>query len=144
MNTMLMSMLVGGGDPSLINGGSSLSNRPCSLPSSLGPYPTLLPSPLDSSPHRASLRHWPKTYSSPLSSPGCSLVDQQRIHPSVLLARASDQELLLSFRKLHVLVWYSKLSDFPILRPSCIASGRRICNGRLLHSSLHGQNTSRS
>jgi hypothetical protein len=62
----------------------------------------------------------------------------------VLLARAGDQELLLSFGKSDVLVWNSELSDFPILRPSCPASGRRIRNGRLLHSGLRGQNPNRS
>jgi hypothetical protein len=106
----------------------------------LGSCPTLLPPPLDPSSHQASLHFWPKSRSSSLSSPSCSLFDQQKIHPSVLLTHASDQELLLSSWKLDGPVCHCGLSNFPILRPSCPTGGRRVCNGRLLHSSLCGQN----
>jgi hypothetical protein len=99
-----------------------------------------VPPPLDSSPRHALLHHWPKTHSSALSSPDCSLVDQQRICPSALLACAGNQELLLSLGKPDGLVWHFNLSSFPALRPSCPASGRRIRNGRLQHSSLRCQN----
>jgi hypothetical protein len=109
------------------------------LPSPLGPYPALLPPPLDPSPHRASLGHWPKTRSSVLSSLDCSLVDQQRIRRLALLTSA-DQELLLPSGKPDDPVWHSRLSDFFTLRPSCPIGGRHIRNGRLLRSSLRGQN----
>jgi hypothetical protein len=37
-------------------------------------------------------------------------------------------------------VWHFKLSGFPVLEPSYPTTGRRSCNGRLLYSSLRGQN----
>jgi hypothetical protein len=58
----------------------------------------------------------------------------------VLLARADDQELLLSLGKLDGQVWHSGLSDFSTLKPSYPASDRRIHNDRLPRSSLRGQN----
>jgi hypothetical protein len=104
------------------------------------PYPALLPPLLDSPPYWFLLHHWLQTRSSALSSPNCSLVDQQRVHPSMFLARAGDQELLLSPGKPDGLVWNSVLFGFLALRPSCTAGGRHTRNGYLLHSSLHGQN----
>jgi hypothetical protein len=68
------------------------------------------------------------------------LTDQQKTHPLVLLARVGDQKLLLSPRKLDDPVWHFRLSSFPILRLFCPTGGRRVCNGRLLHSILHGKN----
>jgi hypothetical protein len=111
-----------------------------SLPLPLGPYPTSLPLPLDSSPHRASLCHWPKFHSSALSSLDCFLVGQQRIYSSTLLAHVGDQELLLFLGKPDDPIWHSRLSSFPVLRLSCPAAGRCIRNIRLLRSSLRGQN----
>jgi hypothetical protein len=111
-----------------------------SLSSPPGPCSTLLSPPLDSSPHRASLHHWLKTCSSALCSPDCFLVDQQRIHPLMLITRADDQELLLSLGKLDDPVWHFGLSSFPALRPSYPIGGRRICNNHLLSSSPRAQN----
>jgi hypothetical protein len=111
-----------------------------SLPSPMGPYPALLPIPLDPSLRRASLCKWPKSRSSALSSPDCSLVHQQGIHPSVPLVHVSDEELLLSSGKLDGPVMHLRLSGFPVLRPSCLASGRCIHDGCLLRNSLRGQN----
>jgi hypothetical protein len=58
----------------------------------------------------------------------------------VLLAHASDQELMLSPGKLDGLVWHSKLFDFPGLGFPYPASGRHVHNGHLLCNSLYGQN----
>jgi hypothetical protein len=74
------------------------------------------------------------------SAPDCSLVDRQRVHPSVILACARNQELLLLSRKLDHPVWGFGSSNFPILESCCPVGGRCICNGRLLCSSLHSQN----
>jgi hypothetical protein len=111
-----------------------------SLPSSPGPCPALLPPPPDLSPHQATLRHWPKHRSSSLSAPGCLQINQQKIHPSVLLAHASDQEQLLSSGKPDGSVCHFGLSGFNALRSSCPAGGRRIHNGRLVHTSPRRQN----
>jgi hypothetical protein len=81
-----------------------------------------------------------KTRSSALSSIDCSLVDQQRVHPSAHLAHASDQELLLLPGKSDGLVWHSELCGFPDLELPYPASGRRVCNGRLLRKSPQSQN----
>jgi hypothetical protein len=110
------------------------------LPLPLEPYPALFPPLLDLSPPRALLHHWPKSCSSAMSAHGCFLVDQQRIHPSAFLAHGGDPELLLSLGKMDGLVWHSGLFGFPVLKSSCPASGRCICNGCLMRSSLHGQN----
>jgi hypothetical protein len=53
---------------------------------------------------------------------------------------ASDQVLSLPPRKLDGPVWYSGLFDFPTLKLLCPADGRRVSNGHLSCSSLHGQN----
>jgi hypothetical protein len=111
----------------------------CFLPLPSEPYPALLPPLLDLSPCRALLHHWPKSCSSTLSTPGRFLVDQQRIHPSALLTRAGDSELLSS-GKPDGPVWHFRLSSFPVLKPSGPAGGRHIRTDRLLHSSLCGQN----
>jgi hypothetical protein len=102
-------------------------------------YPALLSPPLDLSPRRASLHHWPKPCSSALSSPECFPVDQQKTH-WVSPALAGDQVLLLLPEKLDGPIWYS---DCPIFLPwgfFCPAGGRRVCKDCLMCSSLHGQN----
>jgi hypothetical protein len=53
----------------------------------------------------------------------------------VLLTCADDQKQSLSLRKSDGSVGLSRLSGFPVPRPSCPAGGRRICNFRLMHSS---------
>jgi hypothetical protein len=47
---------------------------------------------------------------------------------------------MLSPRKPDGPVWYSGLSDFPVLKPSYPIGSQCVHNSRLLHSSLHGQN----
>jgi hypothetical protein len=119
-------------------------NRPQPLSWSLhsppGLYPAMLPPPPTSFPHQSSVHHWPKVHSSARSDPDCSLVDQQRIHPSSPLAHSAALGLLLLSGKPNHPVWGSEPSNFPVSESCCLAGGRRICNGRLLHSSLHGQN----
>jgi hypothetical protein len=58
----------------------------------------------------------------------------------VLLACTDDQEQLLFMAKPDGPVWHSGLSSFHVSRPSCPAGGRRIHNGRLVHTRLRGQN----
>jgi hypothetical protein len=58
----------------------------------------------------------------------------------MLLACFGDQELMLSLGKSDSLIWHSGLSGFPALGPSHPTGGRHICNDRLLHSILRGQN----
>jgi hypothetical protein len=91
------------------------------------------------SPHRASLRCWPKIRSPALPSSECLPADQQKTH-WVPPALVGDQVLLFLPRKSDAPVWHSGRSCFPALRPFCPAGGRRVRNGRLLHSSLRGQN----
>jgi hypothetical protein len=110
------------------------------LPSSSKPCSVLLPPPLDFSLCRALLCHRLNTCSSSMFSLDCPLVDRQRVHPLVLLARADDQELMLLPRKSDGLVWHSRLSDFPVLGLPCPTGGRHVRNGRLLCKSLCSQN----
>jgi hypothetical protein len=58
----------------------------------------------------------------------------------MFLPRASDPELLLPLGKPDGPVWHFGLFGFPILKPSFPTGGQHIHNGRLLHSSLRGQN----
>jgi hypothetical protein len=84
-------------------------------------------------------RHWPKSCSSALSDLDCPSISE---HPLIhaLIACVAPVELFLSLREPNGPVWYSGLSGFPVLEPSCPAGGRHSHNGHLLCSSLHGQN----
>jgi hypothetical protein len=53
---------------------------------------------------------------------------------------ATDQWLLLPSGKTDGRVWHSGLSGFPVLKPSCSIGGQHSRNGRLLCSSIRGQN----
>jgi hypothetical protein len=100
-----------------------------SLPLPLEPYSALLPPPLEFSLCRDLLCYRSKTHSSALSSLNYSLVDKQRVHPLVYLARAGDQELSLLPLKPNGLVWHSRLFGFLVLGLH-----------RLLRKILHSQN----
>jgi hypothetical protein len=58
----------------------------------------------------------------------------------MFLPRSSDPDLLPPLGKLDGPVWHFRLFGFPTLKPSFPTGGQHIHNGRLLHSSLHGQN----
>jgi hypothetical protein len=106
----------------------------------LKPCYVLLCPPLDFSSRRALLHHRLKSRSSTLFAPGCHLIDHQRTHSSMLLARAFNRELRRLLGKPDDPIWHSGLFDFPVPGPFCPANGRRVRNGHLLYSSLRGQN----
>jgi hypothetical protein len=70
----------------------------------------------------------------------CPLIHQQKIWLQAPAAYAADQRLLLPLRKSDGPVWHSGLSGFPVLESYCPVGGRHSRNGRLLCSSLRGQN----
>jgi hypothetical protein len=86
------------------------------------PCSALLPPPLDSSQHRASLHYWPKIHSLALPSSECLPADQQKTH-WVSPTLVGDQVLLLLPGKPDGPVWHSGLSNFPTPRPFCLAGG---------------------